>query len=299
MTKGNRAKNANYDKIMADAPLIAQRLRSGGITVTALLKKYHCAHDILVRSVLTHIPMDEWLAIRHRNLAAGCRKNKHQFKKGHKPWNKGQRGISYPGSVATQFKKGGIRGKAARKYRPVGSITIRKAKGNQYSYIKICNDGPANKRCIPLATYRWEQANGPVPEGMFVVHKDGNTLNDEPSNLVAVDRRGHCQLQQSRDPGIVIRMRENHAKSNKKTIAKANKKTSAKANKKPGVNRRSSQSLRAAWAKRMNKAMVSQGVVWECQVCGGEFRQADQPARCPKCNSLSIVRKPYRLERIG
>ena len=266
---------------MADAPGIAERLRSGQVTVTYLLKKYHCAHDILVRSVLTQMTMDEWLAIRQRNLAAGCRKNNHQFKKGHKPWNKDRKGISYPGSVATQFKPGFIRGKAARNYRPVGSLTIRKAKGNQYSYIKIREDGPANKRCIPLATYRWEQANGPVPEGMFVVHKDGNTLNDDLPNLVAVDRKGHPRLQQSRDPGIVVKMR----------------KGAALANKSRSTNNKRITSIKAAWSKR--KAKASQAVIWECQVCGGEFRQADQPARCPKCNSLSIVRKPYRLERIG
>ena len=94
-------------------------------------------------------------------------------------------------------------------------------------------------------------------------------------------------------------MRENHAKSNKKTIAKANKKTSAKANKKPGVNRRSSQSLRAAWARIKQKKKIFQQSCWECQVCYGEVIQEDQPARCPKCGSFSIVRIDSRLERIG
>jgi len=284
MTKGNRGKNANYEKIMADAPGIAERLRSGQVTVTYLLKKYHCAHDILVRSVLTQMTMDEWLAIRQRNLAAGCRKNNHQFKKGHKPWNKGQRGISYPGSVATQFKKGGIRGKAARNYRPVGSLTIRKAKGNQYSYIKIRDDGPLQKRCIPLATYRWQQANGPVPKGMFVVHKDGDTLNDDPSNLVAVDRRGHIHLQHTRDPGIVTRMRKNAAAAQSKRSTRYKRIAS----------------LKAVWKKRKAKASRASRGIWECQSCFGEFAQQDDPLlQCPKCGSLAIEPKQDRMEYVG
>lgn len=280
---GNRCKNANYDKIMADSPKIARRLREGEVTVTALLEEYHCNHEVMSKAILSVIPMDEWLLIVKRNLAAGGKK--HRFKKGHSAWNKGRKGISYPGSIATQFQKGHIRGNAARKYRPVGSIMIHNDKsGNQYRYIKIQGHGPNSQKYIPLARHNWQQANGPVPEGMFIVHKDGNTLNDDPSNLVAVTRKGHVQLQQSRDPGIVVRMRENRAKANKK----------------PGVNRRRSQSLRASWARRLRKMKASQAVLlWECPVCGGEFPGEDRPPRCPKCNSLSILRKPGRLERTG
>jgi len=273
-------KRANKHKIMKDSSEIARRLRQGQATVTALMKEYHCAHGLLIEAVMTQMSMDEWLQIAKRNLAAGG--VNHRFKKGHKTWNKGQKGISYPGSKATQFKKGSIRGNAARKYRPVGSITVRNYKrGNQYRYIKIKDDGPPQKRCIPLATYRWQQANGPVPEGMFVVHRDGDTLNDDPSNLIAVDRSGHPRLQQSRDPGIVVRMR----------------KGTAIANKSRSTNNKRIASLKAAWAKR--KAKASQQVIWECLTCGGEFLQEDQPSRCPKCGSLVIARKHDRLEYVG
>ena len=280
MKKGNRRKDANYDKIMADSPEIAELLRSGQATVTSLMKKYHCAHETLMRVIFTQIPMDEWLAIVKRNLAAGGKK--HRFKKGHQAWNKGRKGISYPGSKATQFKKGSIRGNAARKYRPIGSITIRNDKsGNKYRYIKIRDDGPPQKRCVPLAKYRWEEVNGPVPKGMFVVHKDGDTLNDDPSNMVAVDRKGHPRLQQSRDPGIVVKMR----------------KGAALANKSRSTNNKRITSIKAAWSKR--KAKASQAVIWECPICGGEFLQEDRPSRCPKCGSLAIEPKQNRLEYVG
>ena len=35
----------------------------------------------------------------------------------------------------------------------------------------------------PLHTHAWEQANGPVPEGMIVAAKDGNVQNIELDNL--------------------------------------------------------------------------------------------------------------------
>lgn len=53
---------------------------------------------------------------------------KTRFQKGLIPWNKGKKGISYPGMEGTQFKKGQI----PVNYRPVGSERI-----NVYGYIEV------------------------------------------------------------------------------------------------------------------------------------------------------------------
>jgi hypothetical protein len=81
----------------------------------------------------------------------------------------------------------GKRGKQdwSKDYLPVGSIRLRRrrrASGRVYEvrFIKSRFKGP--NRWIPLAKHTWEKTHGPVPSGMRVVHADGNTLNDNPSN---------------------------------------------------------------------------------------------------------------------
>ncbi len=59
--------------------------------------------------------------------------------------------------------------------RPIGA-THRKGR-----YILIKVDQPDVWK--PLHTYVWEQANGPVPEGMIVAAKDGNVRNAVLDNL--------------------------------------------------------------------------------------------------------------------
>ncbi|MFA5239790.1 MAG: HNH endonuclease signature motif containing protein [Phycisphaerae bacterium] len=40
----------------------------------------------------------------------------------------------------------------------------------------------------------WEDANGPIPKGYIIHHKDGNPLNNEPDNLQCVSTKEHGQL---------------------------------------------------------------------------------------------------------
>ena len=37
----------------------------------------------------------------------------------------------------------------------------------------------------------WKAANGPIPEGALIHHRDGNTLNNDIANLECVDRKEH------------------------------------------------------------------------------------------------------------
>lgn len=82
----------------------------------------------------------------------------------------------------TWFKKGGV----AHNKVPVGTEVFR----DGYMLVKV-KDGPDLDqwdRWVAKHRLVWEQAHGPIPEGMMVVFLDGNTRNCELSNLALVSR---------------------------------------------------------------------------------------------------------------
>jgi hypothetical protein len=97
-------------------------------------------------------------------------------------------------SPKTEFKKG----ITPHNKKPIGYITIRRdktknkdRKGTERRYIKIGHD------CYDwkvYATWLWESKKGKIPQGMFVHHIDGNSLNDKLSNYKLVDRSKHAIL---------------------------------------------------------------------------------------------------------
>lgn len=111
-----------------------------------------------------------------------------QFKKGHAPANKGQKGISYPGMEPTQFKKGN------RPYNwvPLGSERITK---DGYIQVKI-DDGKFQHNWKGKHILVWEEHNGPLPQGHVVIFGDGNNRNFEPGNLLLVSRKQLVRLNQ-------------------------------------------------------------------------------------------------------
>lgn len=112
-----------------------------------------------------------------RRLAATPVAIKNRIKPGTVPPNKGVKGVWAPGSEKSWFKKG---------HRPQntlfdGAVTIRRhnKRGTPpYMWIRL---GHAKWQMYHV--YRWEQKNGPVPEGHVVVFRDGDTLNPDPVNL--------------------------------------------------------------------------------------------------------------------
>ena len=120
-----------------------------------------------------------------------------RFQDGHDTWNKGRKGWSAAGTERTRFKPGVLRGRAAQKYRLLGTVLLRRDKrGNKRRYIKVRDTGP--KRYISLAQWIWEQANGPVPPGSIVVHKDGHSLGDRLGNLLCLTRAEHIERLKSK-----------------------------------------------------------------------------------------------------
>ena len=107
------------------------------------------------------------------------------FEKGHKTWNAGTKGLGLTGANKGSFKKGNV--PANRK--PLGSERICSKDG--FMLIKIAEQDPHTgfpTRYKHKHVYIWEQAHGPVPEGMVVAFRDSDKLNIEPENLMLISR---------------------------------------------------------------------------------------------------------------
>lgn len=71
---------------------------------------------------------------------------------------------------------------------PLGTVVIRCEIANgrrRYTrYVKVSLKGPEQKRWMQYSRWWWEKNRGPIPKGMLVLRKDGQTLNDSPDNLL-------------------------------------------------------------------------------------------------------------------
>ena len=230
-----------------------------------------------LRAILSQMPRPEYKQITHDLQACGGVKTR--FKRGHETWDKGLKGIHF--SPQSEFKKGGpLRGSAARKWRPVGAVTVRydtlfhwqkkrrykngeSRKGKPRRWIKVRDDGPPQNRWIPYARYLWEKRNGPVPNGYIVVHKDGNQMHDVIDNLILVDRTGHILRTCHSVPEVLARAHTHAGESRKRNTQ----------------------------ARRLLRPQRAGGSpVWHCPACGATYEADNQPDRCPKCSAHSLER---------
>jgi hypothetical protein len=119
-------------------------------------------------------------------LARHRHKSTSRFKAGHSPWNCGVKGLQL--SPATQFKKG----MESDRKELLGSVTIRIDKaGKPRAWVKTTDGWAPRAQCVYVAKH------GPIPSGHIVHHKDGDSLNDRPSNLVALTRAEHIRVHRS------------------------------------------------------------------------------------------------------
>lgn len=109
----------------------------------------------------------------------------YRFKKGQVPANKGLKGVTYEGCIATQFKKGHRGGRAQEIYQPIGAERISK---DGYLQRKVNDDMPLQKRWRGVHIIVWEAVNGPLPKGHAVVFRDGNKQHITLDNLELVTR---------------------------------------------------------------------------------------------------------------
>lgn len=107
-----------------------------------------------------------------------------RFTEGHTPTNKGREMSAEVREkiCGTWFRKGC----KSMNSLPVGTEVFR----DGYVLLKL-RDGAELKqwdRWVLKHRYVWEQAHGPIPEGMMVIFLDGNTRNCELSNLALISK---------------------------------------------------------------------------------------------------------------
>lgn len=106
-----------------------------------------------------------------------------KFTKGHRPWNHRRKGMAI-GGIHTQFKKGRLPHNTASD----GEIRLRfdsMKNGNvrPYYFIRL-----AKAKWEFLHRHLWIQAHGPIPKGMLIVFKDGNSKNCVIENLEMITK---------------------------------------------------------------------------------------------------------------
>ncbi len=106
------------------------------------------------------------------------------FAPGQVPANKGKTMPYHPNSARTQFKKGGL----PHNTQFLGHERLSK---DGYIEVSVAETNPHTgyeRRYVQKHRWLWEQANGPVPDGMALKSLDGNRQNTDPSNWVAIPR---------------------------------------------------------------------------------------------------------------
>lgn len=104
-----------------------------------------------------------------------------RFQEGHATWNKDMKGIHL--SPASEFKPGRDNHRAN-----VGDTSIRTDKHDKKrAWVKTAEPNVWRMRAVLV----WESANGPLPVGKVVHHKDRDSLNDAPDNLQDLTRAEH------------------------------------------------------------------------------------------------------------
>lgn len=106
------------------------------------------------------------------------------FPKGHVPANKGKRMPYNAASAKTQFKKG--HRPANMKYLGHERVTV-----DGYVEVSIAETNPHTgfeRRYVLKHRLLWERKHGRVPAGHCLKSLDGNRLNTDPSNWIAVPR---------------------------------------------------------------------------------------------------------------
>lgn len=151
---------------------------------------YNKAHNMGIKKDKAFL--SEWLKMKYQN---GEFRNgeKTVFKKGHQTHNKGKKWSDYAPKESqekmkqTTFKKGN---KPHNAYdSEFGVISVRPNDGKEYQFIKM-----ANSKWVAYHRYIWEMNKGPIPKGMSIYFKDGNTMNTNIENLKLVDRNELLQL---------------------------------------------------------------------------------------------------------
>ena len=134
--------------------------------------------------------------------------------------------------------------------------------------------GQVDRACGVESLHRevWKFHNGPIPGGHHVHHKDGNTLNNDISNLECMPAGAHLR-DHVRTPEARQRAREHMNRIRESEAAKAWHQS-------PAGQAHHSRLGKAVWAKREKHERT-------CDQCGTTFESHSATARfcAPKCKA--------------
>ncbi len=112
-----------------------------------------------------------------------------RIQKGAVSWNQGKKcppgkGGNHPNARKTQFKKGGV----PPNTRYAGHERVSKDGYVEVSIEEVNPHTGLERRYVLKHRHLWEQKNGKLPKGMCLKCLDGNRLNTDPENWVAIPR---------------------------------------------------------------------------------------------------------------
>lgn len=155
-----------------------------------LAKRYNCSVSAIYNQAFKYgikkTPEFISKTARERSMKADHGGRKYQFKKGHKPFNKGKKQTEFMSkeaiekTKATRFKKGS----SPHNYKPIGYERTTK---DGYVEVKV-RDGEKQKNFELKHRLIWEKHNGKIPKGYNIQFKDGNRLNCNIDNLYMISR---------------------------------------------------------------------------------------------------------------
>jgi len=125
-----------------------------------------------------------------------------------------------------------------------------------------------------------------VPEGFFVIHKDGNTLNDEISNLELADRKRHIELIRKRVPEIYKKIGLSRSRT-----CRLRRKIRERMNIKQLINHQQDERHKKLVEESLGQIIES----WYCAGCGEDYGQ-NPPHICPKCNGIWFKKIIQRIK---
>lgn len=179
------------------SPVIVSRISFTNDSALQVARDYGCSDSTIRNIIAAVVPFE----VRHRLWT---------FKKA-----MARRGVKTGIPPTNGFKRGEIRGAAARRYVPVGTIRVARTRaGRPYRIIKFADvPGATGLNWKPLARWRWEQAHGRVAQGWCVIYRDRNTMRDELDNLLCVPNHEKVMRRLRDDPAKAEQRRRRIAAS--------------------------------------------------------------------------------------
>ena len=110
-----------------------------------------------------------------------------RIKPGNIPPNKGKKGMSHPGAIATQFSKG----HRPKNWLPVGSERVN---SDGFHQVKVTDTGYPPRDWVMKSVIEWEKVHGKVPENHILRFRDGDRSNCAPENLLLVSRQENAVM---------------------------------------------------------------------------------------------------------